>query len=100
MLFLWLSGKESSYNAGHTGDVGSILRLGRFTGGWNGNPLQCSCLEKSHGEGSPVGFSPWGHKESHMTENAHVHAHTHTLIFNFIFCVSGLRQFPSFSGWE
>ena len=36
--------------------------------GGNGNPLQDSCLENSHGERSPAGYSPWGHKESDMTE--------------------------------
>ena len=34
----------------------------------NGNPLQYSCLEKSHGQRSLVGYSPWGRKESDMTE--------------------------------
>ena len=29
----------------------------------NGNPLQCSCLEKPHGQRSLVGYSPLGHKE-------------------------------------
>ena len=38
----WLSGKESSCNAG---DVGSIPRLGRSPGGGHGNPLQDFCLE-------------------------------------------------------
>ena len=37
-------------------------------GGGNGNPLQYSCLEESHGQGSLVGYSPWGRKESDMTE--------------------------------
>jgi len=36
----WLSGKESSCNAGDTGDVGSIPGLGRSPGGGHGNPLQ------------------------------------------------------------
>ena len=34
----------------------------------NGNPLQYSCLQKSHGQRSLVGYSPWRHKESDMTE--------------------------------
>ena len=29
-------------------------------GGGNGNPLQYSCLEKSHGQRSLAGYSPWG----------------------------------------
>ena len=31
--------------AGDTGDLGSILRSGRYSRGGNGNPLQYSCLE-------------------------------------------------------
>ena len=39
--------KNSSANAGDTGDMGSIPGLlGRSPGGGHGNPLQSSCLEK------------------------------------------------------
>ena len=38
-------GKESTGNAGDTGDASSIPDLGRCPGGGNGNPLQYSCLE-------------------------------------------------------
>ena len=37
-------------------------------GGGNGNPFQCSCLKNPHGQRSLVGYSPWGCKESDMTE--------------------------------
>ena len=37
-------------NAGDLGDVCWIPGLGRAPGGGNGNPLQYSCLEKSHRE--------------------------------------------------
>ena len=57
--------KESVYNAG---DPGSIPRLGRSPGKWNGDPLQCSSLENPHGQRSLVDYSPWGHKESDTTE--------------------------------
>ena len=46
---------------------------GWFPGEGNGNPLQYSCLEKSHGRRSLVGYSPWGHIESDMTERLHLH---------------------------
>ena len=46
-------------------DLGSIPGLGRFPGENNGNPLQSSCLENSMDR---VGYSPWGHKVSDMTE--------------------------------
>ena len=38
----WLSGKESTYQAGA---VNSIPGLGTSPGEKNGNPLQCLCLE-------------------------------------------------------
>ena len=56
----WLSGKESSCNAGDTGDVGSIPGLGRST------PVVLP--GESHGQRSLVGYSPWGHNESDTTE--------------------------------
>ena len=39
-------------NSGDTGDVSSILGLGRFFGEENGNPLQYSCLENSMDRGA------------------------------------------------
>ena len=41
----WLSGKESSWNAGASGDVGLNPGSGRSPGGGHGNPLEYSCLE-------------------------------------------------------
>ena len=58
-------GKASAYNEGNPG---SIPGSGRSPGEGNGNSLQYSCLEKSHGQRSLVGYSPWGHKESDTTE--------------------------------
>ena len=45
----WLSGKESTCNAG---DVGSIPGLGRSPGGGHDNPLQYSCLENPMDRGA------------------------------------------------
>ena len=60
----WLVTQSHSWRAGH------------------GNPLQYFCLENPHGQRSLGGHSPWGRKESAMTEwlsvCAHAHAHTHT----------------------
>ena len=41
---------------------------GRHPGEGNGNPPQYSCLAKSHGRRSLVGYNPWGRKESEKTE--------------------------------
>ena len=53
-------------------DMGSIVGSGRPPVGGNDNPLQYSCL------GNPMnrGYSPWGCKESGVTE------HTHTRSIN------------------
>ena len=48
-------GKVFAYNVE---DPGSIPGLGRSFGERNGNPLQYSWLEKSHGQRSMVGYSP------------------------------------------
>ena len=81
------AGKESTFNGA---DLGSIHGLGRCPGAGHGNPLQYSCLENPHGQGSLRHYSPWGCKESDMTErlstaqhthtNTHIHTHTHTHI--------------------
>ena len=36
--------------------------VGKTSGEGNGNPLQYSCQENSHGHRSLAGYSPWGHK--------------------------------------
>ena len=52
-LPLWLSSEESAYNEG---DTGLIPASERSPGGGNGNPLQYSCLEKSHGQRSLASY--------------------------------------------
>ena len=79
----WLSGKESTYNAGSAGDMGSIPGSGRSPGGGHGNPFQYSCLENPTDRGAwratvlmiTKGKS-YGHLELDMTEDTQ-HTHTH-----------------------
>ena len=52
------SGDEPTFE-----DTGLIPGSRRSPGGGNGNPLQYSCLENPM-----AGYSPWGRKESDMTE--------------------------------
>ena len=87
------------------GDVGLIPGSGSRK--WQPTPVFLP--GKSHGQRSLAGYSPWGHKESDMTQwlSAHVHTHTHTsvctilLLFSclgIIFCRSFLfLVFPFFS---
>ena len=73
-------GKESSWNAG---DLGSIPGLGRTPGGGHSNPPQYSCLEDPRGQRSLAGYSPWGWKESDVTEwssTAHARAPSSSLL--------------------
>ena len=48
----WLSVKESTCNAGVTGDEGLIPGSGRSLGEGHGNPLQYSCLENPMDRGA------------------------------------------------
>ena len=59
--------KNPPAKAGDTRDVSLISGSGRSPGVENGNLLQYSCLEKSI-DRSLAGYSPWGCRESDMTE--------------------------------
>ena len=60
-IYKLFSGKELlPTNAGDARDAGSIPGLGRYREVGNGNPLQCSCLEKAHGQRSLVGLQSMG----------------------------------------
>ena len=58
-------GKESACTAG---DLGLIPGLGRFP--WRRGQLPTAVFlpGEFHGQRSPVGYSPWGCKESNITE--------------------------------
>ena len=59
---------NSKKSACHVGYLGSIPGSGRAPGEGNGYSFQYSCLENPHGQRSLAGHSPWGHRESDMTE--------------------------------
>ena len=59
--------KNSPANAGDAGDRSPIFGLGRSPDVANGNPLFLT--GKFQGQRILVGYSPWGHKESNMTED-------------------------------
>ena len=48
----WLTGKESTYNAGDAGDWGLIPGSGRFPEGGHCNTLQYFCLENPMDRGA------------------------------------------------
>ena len=53
-------------------DADSIPGSRRSPGEGNGNPLQLFLPGKFHAQRSLAGHSPWGHKESDMTEYTHI----------------------------
>ena len=91
--------KEFGWNVG---DLGSISGLGRSPREGNGNPLQYSGLENSMDRGALAGYSPWGCKESDMTEWPS-HTHTQRIMLRFKYekvweapsTVPGTEQVPS-----
>ena len=84
-----IGGPDSKASACNAGNPGSIPGLGRSPGEGNGNPLQHSCLEKSHGRRSLIGYSPWGRKESDTTERTFIHTRIFKCQFSECF-----RGFP------
>ena len=60
-------------------DSSSVLELGRSPGVGNGNLLMLATSDsrvldwKPRGQRRLAGYSPWGHRESDVTEHAHAH---------------------------
>ena len=61
-------GKESACNSG---DPGSIPGWGRSHGPKQGNPLHSILAWRIPWTEEPMGYSPWGLKESDSTEHTH-----------------------------
>ena len=57
-------------------DVGLIPWVGKIPWRRKWQPTPVFLLGKSHGQRSLAGYSPWGHKESDMTEQLSTHALT------------------------
>ena len=60
-----IDGKASAYNAG---DPGSIPWFGKIPSRREWQPIPVFLAGEFHRERSLAGYSPWGHKESDMTE--------------------------------
>ena len=61
-------GSDSKASACNAGDLGLIPGLERFPGEGNSYPFQYFGLENSMDRAAWWAYSPWGHKESDMTE--------------------------------
>ena len=68
MTFRETTGGSDKDSAGSVGDLDWIPGSGRSSGGGHHSPLQYPGLENPHGQRGLVGCSPWGYKESDMTE--------------------------------
>ena len=69
----WLSGKESACPCRR---CKFNPWVGKIPWSRNGQPAPVFLPGKFHRPRSPVGYSPWGHKESDTTEYTHTHATT------------------------
>ena len=82
-------GKASAYNAG---DPGSIPGSGRSPGRRQWHPTPVFLPGKFHGLRSLVNYSPWGHKESDMTERFHFTVE-HLFMCLLAICMSPLKKY-------
>ena len=80
----WRGGNKSTANAGDTRDTDSIPGTGRSPGGGNGNPHQYFLPGKLHGQRILVGYRPWCHKESDMTEHTYAHSYVISEIMEWL----------------
>ena len=76
--------KNPLANAGDVRDVGSIPGLRGSSGGGYGNPLQYSCLENPMDSEAWRATSPWGGKESDLTEEKRLNTHVQSAGKNYL----------------
>ena len=70
----WLSGKESAWHCRSQKRCRFDLWISKIPGVENGNLLQYPCLGNSMDRGAYQAiYSPWGYKESDMTERLSIH---------------------------
>ena len=82
-------GKESTCNAGDTGDAGLIPVLGRSPGGEHGNLLQYFCLE------NPMDRGAWWATVNGVAKSQtqlSMHTHTFSFVTNSIKIKNGQHQ--------
>ena len=72
-VFGFPGGSDSKESACNAGDLGLILELGRFPWRREWQPTPVFLPGESHGQRSLEGYSPWGCKESDMTEGLRTH---------------------------
>ena len=73
-----LSGKESTCQCRRLKSCRFNPWVGKIPCGRKRQPTPVFLPGKFHGQRSLEGYSPWGHIELDMTEQAHAHTHTHT----------------------
>ena len=61
-------GSDCQESACNAGDSGSITGSGRFPQRWEWQPTPVFLPGEFHRQRNLVGYSPWGHIESDMTE--------------------------------
>ena len=72
----FLGGSDGKGKESNAGDTGSITESGRFPWRSKWPPTPVFLPGEFHGQRSLVGCSPWGHKNSDMTEHACMRAAT------------------------
>ena len=80
--------KNLPASVGDSRDTILIPVLGKIPWKRQWQPTPVFLPREFHGQGSLAGYSPWGHKESNMTEQlmqTHAHTPTHTKLLAYMF---------------
>ena len=88
VLFSFPGGSEVNASASSAGDLVFDPWVRKIPWWRKWQPTPVFLLGKSHGWRSLVGYSPWHHKESNMTEQFHFHF----LFNNFLYFIGQRRK--------
>ena len=74
---LWHNGKECTCQCKRHKKCGFAPWVGKIACRRAWQPSPVFFPGKSHGQRSPVGYSPWGRRMGHDCTHTHTHTHTH-----------------------
>ena len=89
--------KASTCNAGDPGSIPWVRTI-PWRRKWQPTPVLLPGI--SHGQRSPIGYSPWGHKESDTTEQLPFHFLFRRYLIVVLICIYLMNGIFSYACWR